>query len=52
MSLRDETPKEAQSWYRAGAVLQGLILGPLVTFAVLNLIRMASGATIFRYQGF
>jgi hypothetical protein len=39
-------------WRRAGAVLQGLILGSLAMVAILNLLRVASDAQIFRYQGF
>ena len=54
MSGAGETPPAAgpTGWRRAGAVLQGLVLGPLVAVAVLNLIRVASDAQIFRYQGF
>lgn len=52
MTPPDSTRNGARRWYRAGAVLQGLVLGPLVTLALFNLIRMASGAKIFSYQGF
>lgn len=36
----------------SGIVIQGLILGTLLFFAVIQIITMASGARIFRYQGF
>jgi hypothetical protein len=48
----DPVPDHLRAWRRAGAVLQGLILGSLVTVAILNLLRVASDAQIFRYQGF
>lgn len=48
-----ETPPERTPLARRiGAVLQGLLLGALVSVAILNLIEAASGAQIFRYQGF
>lgn len=48
-----ETPSERTSpARRIGAVVQGLLLGALVAVAILNLIEAASGAQIFRYQGF
>ncbi len=35
-----------------GALLQGLLLGILLCFAILGLLAASSGARIFRYQGF
>ena len=37
---------------RFGALLQGVTLGLLLAIAVLELIALASDATIFQYQGF
>ena len=36
----------------AGAVVQGLVLGTLAFFAVLELIEKSSADRVFRYQGF
>ena len=36
----------------AGQLLQGLVLGLLVAAAVVEMLILASGATVFRYQGF
>lgn len=52
MTEAKEAAPTRPGWHRAGSIVQGLVLGPLLTFAILNLIRMAAGATIFRYQGF
>lgn len=47
------SPSAKTPWpIRFGAVIQGIALGGLLTFAVLNLLRVASDAQIFRYQGF
>jgi hypothetical protein len=35
-----------------GAALQGLALGALLLWAVLELAASASGGQVFRYQGF
>ena len=37
---------------RLGAVVQGLVFGGLLVVALLNLMRVASDAQVFRYQGF
>jgi hypothetical protein len=37
---------------RVGAVCQGLILGVLVSVALINLLKVANDVQIFRYQGF
>ena len=37
---------------KAGAVLQGVILGVLLALAVFNLAVIANGIRLFRYQGF
>lgn len=37
---------------RIGAVVQGLLLGPLLFLALVELFAMAQGAGVFRYQGF
>lgn len=37
---------------RLGAVMQGLLLGPLLFLALVELFAMAQGAGVFRYQGF
>ncbi len=40
-------------WLRGlGALLQGLVLGGLLTWALVNLFVTEVGARIFRYQGF
>jgi hypothetical protein len=36
----------------AGVVVQAVVLGYLLFFAVMRLAAIESGATIFRYQGF
>ena len=36
----------------SGALLQGLVLGALVLWAMLELLASASGGHVFRYQGF
>ena len=36
----------------AGRALQSLLLGVLLAVAILQLIATASGATLFKYQGF
>ena len=36
----------------AGVLLQAVILGYLLFFAIMRLVAMGSGATVFRYQGF
>ena len=38
--------------YLAGFALRCLVLGTLLFFALLKLFELATGATIFRYQGF
>jgi len=38
--------------WRIGAALQGIALGVLLTLAILELVQLASGAQVFRYQGF
>lgn len=35
-----------------GMWVQGLVLGVLLFFALSELLRLSSGARIFRYQGF
>jgi len=35
-----------------GIILQGLILGILLFFAVVGLLALQGGARLFRYQGF
>ena len=35
-----------------GAILQGLVLGALLTWAQLNAIAAATHAVIFQYQGY
>jgi hypothetical protein len=37
---------------RLGALVQGLLLGVLLAWALLNLTTVEMGARIFRYQGF
>jgi hypothetical protein len=37
---------------RLGALLQGLTLGGLLLWALVNLMTVEMGARIFRYQGF
>lgn len=37
---------------RFGAVIQGLLLGPPLFLALVELFAMAQGAGVFRYQGF
>jgi hypothetical protein len=39
-------------WQRAGAIVQGLTLGALLFLALVELASLATGATLFRYQGF
>lgn len=39
-------------WRRLGILLQGLTLGSLLTWALVNLLIVEAGARIFRYQGF
>ena len=42
-----------RSWHRGlGIVLQGLTLGSLLAWALVNLLTLELGARIFRYQGF
>ncbi len=35
-----------------GAIVQGLVLGTFLTFALIELINRIGGAAAFRYQGF
>lgn len=37
---------------RAGAVVQGIVLGSLTFLAILQLIRLSGQLTVFRYEGF
>lgn len=48
----DNAGRQARRMRRLGAVIQGLLLGGLVCLALLNLMRVATDAQIFRYQGF
>ncbi len=36
----------------AGMIVQALVLGYLLSFAILQLMATATGAAVFRYQGF
>jgi hypothetical protein len=51
-----QTPNDfdpPRSWARAiGATLQGLTLGVLLLWALLELAASATGGQVFRYQGF
>ena len=38
--------------FRAGALVQGLMLGAFLSVAVLMLLALQGGGSIFRYQGF
>ena len=38
--------------HAAGVVTQAVVLGYLLFFAVMRLLAIDSGATVFRYQGF
>ena len=42
---------ERAAWWM-GAILQGMVLGILVAFALFSLFEASSGSQIFRYQGF
>jgi hypothetical protein len=37
---------------RAGAIVQGIVVGILLAVALLNLAALGAGAQLFRYQGF
>lgn len=37
---------------RAGAVVQGVVLGLMLAYSILSLTLIASGVRLFRYQGF
>lgn len=37
---------------RLGRVLQGLVLGSALFFALVQLLAMAGGTGVFRYEGF
>lgn len=37
---------------KAGAVVQGLVLGLFLSIAVIGLIQASTQASVFRYQGF
>lgn len=37
---------------KAGAILQGVVLGVLLFFALLQLLMIGTDAQVFRYQGF
>lgn len=53
VSLDSGATTERRSWaFTAGAVLQGLTLGLLTLWALLELAASASGGNVFRYQGF
>ena len=53
MRSADESPRAGSRWARwAGYALQALVLGGLLSIAILELLVAAGGATIFRYQGF
>lgn len=41
-----------RSLFRAGAVVQGLVLGAFLSVAVLMMLALEGGGAIFRYQGF
>ncbi len=41
-----------QFFHRIGAVLQGLVLGLLLLYAIFVLSDIAEGVRLFRYQGF
>lgn len=38
--------------HAAGVLIQAVVLGYLLFFAVMRLLAIDSGATVFRYQGF
>ncbi len=45
-------PKRRSTAKQLGAVLQGLVLGALLTLALWELALMESGASVFQYQGY
>lgn len=46
-------PESGHAWLRrAGAILQGLILGFLVGLAGIELMALAGAVSAFKYQGF
>lgn len=42
----------ARRWRRAGIAVQGVLMGLLLTWAALVMTTVATGARLFRYQGF
>ena len=47
-----ETPQPISRARRAGQIVQGLIVGPLLLLALFGLLAQAGDITPFRYQGF
>lgn len=47
--MNDSTRSRA---WKAGAVLQGIVLGILLFLALAQLLMIDRGAQVFRYQGF
>jgi len=53
MKILNELPlATASRFWRAGQILQGIVMGCLLFFAMLGLLALASHVTVFRYQGY
>ncbi len=49
----DAKPGRSVSWaWRLGQLAQGLVMGPLLFFAVLGLLALADNVLPFKYQGY
>ena len=43
---------QAPWFWRAGQVVQGIVMGCLLLFAVIGLLALANHVAVFRYQGY
>ena len=51
--MKEPEKLETHTWARtAGEIVQGLALGALLLWALLELAVSATGGQVFRYQGF
>ena len=50
--MTDDEPRRTSTARRAGQILQGLVLGLLLSVSVVELWAAADGTRLFRYQNF
>ncbi|GGH24699.1 hypothetical protein GCM10007036_31270 [Alsobacter metallidurans] len=49
---RDSLPDASDLGWRLGQLLQGIIVGPLLFFAILGLLALSGDVAPFSYQGY